>query len=228
MLDHLFNLTAYTPLELTLFVGGCYMWVIVYGIYVHQLVKHKFAEMPLFAAASNIGWEFVYGYTAPFTDMGAACLWGYRLWFIVDVFIFYGVLKFGMEQVKTIKLKEHFRPVMILTALFWAVAYFAFKSSGHDTIIGANSAYIAQAIISFLYPLWIMNSKRPMLFSRTVAWLRMFGSGLITMFMFIHYESNYYIQVVGTTCVLLDILSIYLVYQRRSEAAPVAVAEAVV
>lgn len=223
MLAYLFNLDAYTPLELTLFVSGCYMWVVVYAIYVRQIFKYKFTEMPIFAAASNIGWELIYGYVPPGTDMGAVCLWGYRIWFLVDLVIFTGVLKYGLEQVSTPKIREYFKPVIIATAVFWAVAYLAFKTSGHDTIIGANSAYIAQALISFLYPIWILRSDRPMLFSRTVAWFRTLGSGLITCFMFIHYPENFYVQVVGTTCVMLDILSIYLVYQRRMEVQAVAV-----
>ena len=48
---------AYTPLELFLFAGGCFLWVVVYVIYIINGKRLKFIEMPVFAAAGNIGWE---------------------------------------------------------------------------------------------------------------------------------------------------------------------------
>src|SRR5438105_1284292 len=91
------HLEKYTPLELFLFGVGCYLWVIVYGIYVKDIRKHRFIEMPVFAACGNIGWEFVWGFLAC-TDMGPVLQWCYRIWFVFDLFIFASVLRYGGQQ----------------------------------------------------------------------------------------------------------------------------------
>ena len=58
------NLNLYTPTELILFGGGCYLWVIVYAIYVRSIIKEKFIEMPVFAGCADIGWEFTWSFLA--------------------------------------------------------------------------------------------------------------------------------------------------------------------
>jgi hypothetical protein len=95
------NLESYTPVELVLFSVGCYLWVIVYFIYIRNIIKLKFIEIPVFAAASNLGWEFIWGFIPPPTDMGLLLVWAYRGWFLIDIFIFYGVLRYGTKQITT-------------------------------------------------------------------------------------------------------------------------------
>jgi len=81
----LINLKTYTPLEMILFAGGCYIWVVVYVIYIRHIMKRRMIGMPVFAAASNIAWELVWGFVPPFTDMGLIVVWGYRIWFLLDL-----------------------------------------------------------------------------------------------------------------------------------------------
>jgi hypothetical protein len=209
------NLESYTPVELVLFSVGCYLWVIVYFIYIRNIIKLKFIEIPVFAAASNLGWEFIWGFIPPPTDMGLLLVWAYRGWFLIDIFIFYGVLRYGTKQITTPALQQYFRPLIILTALSWGVIYYFFKTGGFDTVIGANSAYIAQICISVLYLILILRQTDVALFSLSVAWLRMIGTGLISVFMFIHYTDNHLLHTLCVLCGVLDVTYLIVFIRKR-------------
>jgi hypothetical protein len=43
----------------------------------------------------------------------------------------------------------------------------------------------------------------------------MIGSGLITIFMFIHYPTNHYLQTIAGVCLIVDCIYIYVYDQRR-------------
>jgi hypothetical protein len=208
------NLNSYTPLELILFATGCYMWVIVYFLYARNIHRHKMIGMPVFAAASNFGWEFVWSFIPPFTDMGLLCLWGYRLWFIFDLYIFYGVLKYGSAQVSIPDIKKYFRPIIAAIAVAWAVLYYLFKLQGLDTVIGAHSAYIAQSLISFLYLILLLRHHKLVWSSYTVSWLRTLGSGLISAFMFLHYPTDYFLLALAGICPVVDIIYLIVFHHR--------------
>ncbi|HMK39304.1 MAG TPA: hypothetical protein VK569_08190 [Bacteroidota bacterium] len=211
----LINLKAYTPLEMVLFAGGCYIWVAVYIIYIRHIMRHRMIGMPVFAAASNIAWELVYGFVPPSTDMGLLVVWGYRIWFLLDLYIFAGVVRLGATQVSIEALRPRFKPIIILTAAAWAVVYYFFKVEGFDTVIGAISAYVAQSLISVLYLLLLLRHHRLVWFSYPVAWLKMLGSGLITVFMFMHYPANHFLQTIAGACLIIDCIYIGVYHQRR-------------
>lgn len=211
MLEDLFNLKDYTPLELILFGGGCYLWVPVYFIYIKVILRHGHVGMPIFAAASNFAWEFVWGWIPPGTDMGPLLQWCYRIWFLLDIFIFWGVIKYGQWQISTPLVKKYFRPIIIAVTVFWLVLYYFFKQGGMDTPIGANSAYIAQFTLSILYLHLIL--RHPLTpFPKWVAWLRTIGTGMNDVFMFIHYPNNHYIHTLCVASFLCDCCFIYLLY----------------
>jgi hypothetical protein len=213
--EPLINLSSYTPLEMVLFAGGCYIWVAVYIIYIRHIMKHRMIGMPVFAAASNIAWELVWGFVPPFTDMGLIVKWGYRIWFLLDLYIFAGVIRLGAAQVSIEALKPRFKPVIIFVAIAWAVVYYFFKAEKNDTPIGAISAYVAQSFISVLYLLLLLRHHRLVWFSYPIAWLKMLGSGLITVFMFIHYPANHFLQTIAGACLVIDCMYIYVYDQRR-------------
>jgi hypothetical protein len=212
------NLESYSVVELLLFSVGCYMWVIVYFIYIRNIIKYKFIEMPVFAAASNFAWEFVWGFIPPPTDMGLLIVWAYRIWFFIDIFIFYGVLKYGYKQISTSALIPYLVPLKIITAVAWGFIYYFFKVQGFDTVIGANSAYIAQILISILYVQLILKQKDISMFSYSVAWLKMIGSGLIAIFMFVHYADNHLLHTLCVLSVTLDIAYIIIFIRKRGTA----------
>jgi hypothetical protein len=211
------NTQTYSPFELVLFAIGCGMWVVVYFLYAKHLTKHMMIGMPVFAAASNFGWEFVWGFLRPYTDMGLLFLWGYRIWFIFDLYIFYGVIRYGAEQVSTPALKRFFRPLIAFVAVCWAFLYWFFKAQGYDTPIGANSAYIAQILISILYLLLILRHRKYVWASAPISWLRSLGTGFISIFMFLHYPENHLLLMLCLLSAAIDGVYLFVYHHRMSD-----------
>jgi hypothetical protein len=216
MTEPLINTQLYSPVELVLFATGCGMWVAVYFLYAKHIYRHSMIGMPVFAAASNFGWEFVWSFLKPVTDMGILFLWGYRLWFFFDLYIFYGILRYGAAQVSIPAIKKYFKPIMVLTAVCWGFLYWFFKAQGMDTPIGANSAYIAQILISILYLLLILRDRRFVWSSAPIAWLRSLGTGMISVFMFLHYPGNYLLLSLCVLSAALDGVYLFVFHHRTT------------
>ena len=225
MLDSLVNLSSYTPLELILFGVGCYMWVVVYAIYIKEIHARKCIGMPVFAACSNFGWEIVWGVIPPSTDMGPLLVWAYRAWFFLDLYIIYGVYRYGSAQVATPALRRLFKPLVLVTIAGWTIVYYLFKSGGYDTPIGATSAYIAQMFISVLYLVLLLRHQKLVWQSLSISWLRTIGTGLNTIFLFLHYPHLHFLLSLGVMALIIDSTYIYLFLKGRKgnvgEPAPV-------
>lgn len=242
LLNSLLNLEDYTPLELILFGGGCYIWVFVYAIYIRNIIKLKYIEMPVFAACGNIAWEFIWGFVFQ-TDMGKLLVWCYQIWFFFDLFIFYSILRYGWKQIETPVLRERktFVPVHIVLALGWGLMFLTMHAGARgavsgglfswlaeltvhfrdfDTSIGAVSAFMLNLTISSLYVLLIVRQNRESLknFSFAVAWLKMLGTGMNTVFMNIHYADNYFLRYLAIATTTVDCIYIALFWRLRRQA----------
>jgi hypothetical protein len=222
----LVNLKDYTPLELFLFATGCYLWVVVYVLYIRSIVKKKFIEAPIFAVCGNIGWEFAWSFLLR-TDMGPLLQWCYRFWFLFDLFIFYGVLRYGWEQVRTEAFRKVLQPLLITLAVFHAAAFYFMAASGLDTSIGANSAFLLNFALSVLYVFVLFQQRELGNLGRVswlIAWLKMIGTGTNTVFMNIHpaYADNSFLHFLSIATTSVDCVYIYLVWKLKRQAASVA------
>ena len=214
--NSLLNTQKYPWRELIPFLVGCTLWVVVYAIYIRDAFKLKRAEMPMFAGASNLAWEFLWSFAFR-PDMGLLVLWGYRAWFFLDIFIFFLLVRHGAWQIQSPRLRRHFTTMSVASVAFWGIGYYYFIAEGHDTPIGANSAYIAQAFISFLYLLQIIETEEIGNYSWPVVWLRSVGSGLTTVFMFMHYVdgAHRFLLFMAGTCLVLDVACIWVFAGKR-------------
>ncbi len=214
----LLDTQIYPVPELILFVAGCFMWVIVYAIFIQRILQRKLIEMPFIAAASNIAWEFLWGFVF-YPDMGKLIHWGYKAWAILDILIIYAVIQYGDWQVSSAQAKRFYKLLCAGIALFWLAVYYFLKRDGYDTPIGANSAYIAQILISIYYIPLILKSPLEK-FSYPVLWLRTVGTGLITVFMFMHYTvgQNGLLHTLAAASLVLDCFCIYVFIQKRKGA----------
>jgi len=234
--SQLVNLRDYTPLELFLFATGCYLWVVVYALYIRSIVKKKFIEAPVFAVCGNIGWEFSWSFLLR-TDMGPLLQWCYRFWFLFDLFIFYGVLRYGWEQVRTEAFRKVLKPLLVALAVFDAAAFYFMAASGLDTSIGANSAFLLNFTLSMLYVFVLFQQRELGNLGRVswlIAWLKMIGTGTNTVFMNIHpaYADNSFLHFLSIATTSVDCVYIYLVWKLKRQAkaarsAPAAVRSAV-
>ncbi|MFM7022005.1 MAG: hypothetical protein ACKOXB_03440 [Flavobacteriales bacterium] len=195
---------------------GCLFWVIAYAAIVHTMIKKKFVEMPFFIAAGNLAWELVWS-TIYFPDTGILFAIQYQGAFLLDCFIFYYVWKYGADHIKLPELKKNFKVVFICCFIGWLPVNYFFVKNGFDTSIGANSGFILNIIISVLYPV-VMIQTGAQYFSKTVAWSKMLGTGLITVSLFFFYPENYFVQTLGIIVLILDCFYIYLLnlFQKKA------------
>jgi hypothetical protein len=209
------NCIPYTWPELILFAGGCLMWVVAYGLIIYNARKLKLLDMAIAAGCSNFAWEFVWSF--PFkTDMGWFLVWTYRAWFFLDIYIFWLLLKYGSSQVSAPLMKKYFKPLCVGLLALFTLLYYWFVKEGHDTLIGANSAYIAQMFVSILSLTLLLNNPDLKGFSFNVAWLRTFGTGANTVFMFLHYRQNHFLHSMAATSFVIDMVFIVAFLKLRS------------
>ncbi len=210
----LFNLTDYTPLELILFSTGCFMWIIVYLIYVKNIYSIKFVEMPAIAAGSNFAWEWVWGF-ANHTDMGLLCQWFYQAWIIIDIYIIYGVLRYGYKQFTFSFSQKNAKAFTLASIVFFSFVYYFMVEEGWDTSIGSHSAYVCQLILSWFYAANIISAKSIKPYSILANWLRTYGTGIISVFMFIHYPNDHVLHILAVGAFVLDHVFLFHYYQRK-------------
>lgn len=203
-LNYWINTEKYSTAALIWNGVGCLFWVITYAALVKEIIKRKFVEMPFFIAAGNIAWEFVWSFLYH-PDTGKLYALSYQGAFVLDVFIYYHVFKYGAKQIEIPLMKKHFKTIAAALLIVWLPLNYFFVAQGFDTSIGANSGYILNLMISFLYPLLLLRSN-PGNFSQTVAWCKWIGTGCITVSMFLIYPDNYFVQVLGVCCFILDLI----------------------
>ena len=201
--DALLNFDAYTPGQMLLYGVGCFGWVIFYGFVVRDILRKKFVEIPAPSVVTNISWEFVWGFLfAP--DMGQLFVWGYRVWFVLDVFITYSLFKYGHKQVRSPILKKYFRPAAAVGIPIWTLAIYFFVAQGFDTPTGLTSGYILNVIIAVLYILLILRHPTLSDFSYMVAWSKMLGTALASVFCFIVLSDKPFLLTMCVVCFIVD------------------------
>ena len=58
------NWQDYTGLEFFFYGVGSFLWVIAYVIYIRNILRYKYVEMPVFAGCCDVAWEFVWSFLA--------------------------------------------------------------------------------------------------------------------------------------------------------------------
>lgn len=212
------NLTDYTALQLALYAGGAYLWVVAYVIYIRNGIRYQYVEMPAFAAAGNIGWEFCWALLFR-TNLGELSRYAHFAWFALDLVIFWLVLKHGKKQTDLPWLRRLWVPVMLFCAVASGLFYGSFVRQGFDVGSTIQSAYICQLPISFLYIPLMLRQKDLRAFSLWTAWTRTLGTGVIGVFAFMRYPDHSFLLTMAVIAAAVDFVYIYLLAQRKREIA---------
>ncbi|UOZ07013.1 hypothetical protein [Amycolatopsis sp. WQ 127309] len=206
----------YSSLQIGLFAAGCVLWGLAYLLLLRNSLRNRFVEMPLVAACSNIAWEFVWAWLFA-VDLGSVFTWAIRGWFLLDLVIFALVLRHGRKQLRDPRGRRSVAVQLATTAVVFAVLYATFVGQGLDTPAGAISAYIAQLFISVLYYTLALRPDMPArLFSLTFAWLRTAGSGVMTVFMLLHYPDNHFLIGMAVLSAALDVGYLVLFTRKKN------------
>jgi len=219
-----FNTQKYSVPLLVLFGVGCFGWVVAYVAIVKNALKNRFLEIPAGAVVANIAWEFVWGFLYP-NELGRFFSWGYRAWFFFDLAIVYMLFRYGERQVELSELQAVFKPACVFGIAAWAVGIYFFVGEGYDTGYGAISGYILNTMMSALYVVILLRHGELYDFSLVVAWSKMLGTALLTVFNFVVQSGNPYLLLLCLLTLALDLLYIGLFYAVRSgKAAPLVAA----
>ncbi len=210
------DVAGYTQLELALYVGGFFLWGIAYAVVVVNIVRHRFVEIPAFAVAANVTWEFVWGWFFQ-VPMGALLQWMYRGGWALDMCITYGIWRYGYLQVRTPRARRALRPAFLFSLVAFVPTYYFFAREGYDLPLGSTSAYLCNLLDSGLYISLLLATDDVRPFSPVVAWTKMLGTALVTVFVFLRYPDNRFVQTLGVIVFVLDVAYIAMLHRRRAE-----------
>ena len=214
-----FNLQDYTITQHVFFLTGAILWVVAYLKTLGVIKKSKFVEIPLLAVCANFCWEFLWSWVF-MTDMGLVYVWGYRIWFFLDVFIVISLFRYGYKQIR-IPAMVKWSTVIIIAGLaswgymlFFYIQQFDFPMSH----MGAFSGYILNVFMSALYIPTLLGLRDQFPFSRLVAWSKGVGTFLITIFMFLKFPEYPFLISMTVVTTLLDATYITLFEIGRKQA----------
>jgi hypothetical protein len=152
----------------------------------------------------NVTWEFLWGFVWKVEMMGGTLQWFYRLGCLLDVFILACVFVYGRKQVSLPALKRWFAPMVVASLAGWTLFYWTFKNQGYDLPLGSNSAYAINVVMSILYINLVLRVKDMHAFSADIGWLKGVGTGMVTVFVFLAYPENHFVQALGILTAILD------------------------
>jgi hypothetical protein len=216
------NWQDYTGLEFFFYGVGSFLWVIAYVIYIRNILRYKYVEMPVFAGCCDVAWEFVWSFMATNT-MGMLFQAANYIWFFLDAgFIFtYGVLFFGRKQFTLPQLQKRsfYLPMCLGIAFAAGAATWFLHHQGLDNGVGGRSAYLIQLSISFLYIPLMLRQADLRFFSFTANWTRALGSAMVVVFFLLHYPDDRFLHTIGATAAIVDATFLILFKQKERQLA---------
>jgi hypothetical protein len=215
--EPLVNTAKYGAPALLFFAAGGIAWALAYIGVLREIVRRNFVEIPATAVCANIAWEFTWGLVYR-TDLGSIFAWGYRLWFLLDVFIVWGLLRYGVRHLATRKLREYFRVSVSLAILAFCATLFLFVRQGYDTSTGLLSGYMVTLLMSALYIPQFFRERDRTPYSPFVAWCKLLGNGLVIGFCVLVYPDNHFLQSICGITLVLDVYYVFLFHTRRGPA----------
>jgi len=212
--EPLVNTAEYSTPALLFFAAGGLAWALAYMGVLREIVRRKFVEIPATAVAGNIAWEFTWGIVHR-TDLGALFVWGYRTWFLLDVFIVWGLLRYGVRHLATPRLRDYFRLAVVLAILAFTATLYLLVRQGYDTSTGLVSGYMVTLMMSALYIPQFFRERDRAPYSPFVAWCKLLGNGLVIGFCVLVYPENRFLLTLCAVTLVLDVYYVYLFHTRR-------------
>ncbi len=214
------NTIAYTNFELALCLIGSALWVAVYVEIIRNVHRNRFLEMPVFVVAGNFVWEGLYSwFYSDYINLGDLLLWGYRAWFLLDIYIVWLALRYGAKQFHNPYLQKHIKPIFFGLLACYLLLNWATIESGLDNMplggdgsvrLGGISAYVLNIIISVGYLYIYLRHRRVAGFSISTAWMKGVGTLCFSVFFAIKDSHNYLLLAMATIVAVLDFGYIYI------------------
>ncbi|AOP33560.1 hypothetical protein A0128_06685 [Leptospira tipperaryensis] len=210
-----YYLGKFTPLENFFLFLGVILWAYVYYALIADSNRKQFIEMPVFIACGNIIWEFLWGFVIQ-EDMGIVLNWGYKIAFVLDIFIFINVFRYGQKQFRTSISILEYRLLLLVLLISWGALIYTYYINRYDLFTGSNSAYILNLFISGMYPVLFLSMGNSKLFSYPIAWCKFLGTVFFTVFLFLYFPKEYFVLCLGVLVFIADAYYVYIFSKRRT------------
>lgn len=213
------DLHRYSGWEVFWYIGGFLLWTPAYVQVIRIAWREKRLEIPAIAAIGNITWEFMWGFLYR-VDMGWGLQLVYQAAFVLDCFILWNVFRYGALQSSNQRVRDAFPWLAIAMIVGWAAFYAGMRGGGYDLPLGSVSAYTLNIAESAVY-LWVGISVLDIRSqSVIVAWSKGLGTGMVTVFVFLRYSGNDFIQVISVMVAALDLAYFAVLIARRASHRP--------
>ena len=101
--------------------------------------------------------------------------------------------------------------------MFWILFSYTHRTEGYDTLIGANSGYIINVILSLQCLILLFQTADTTEFSLLLGLCRLLGTGLITVSLFYFYPNSRFVQLLGISCFVMDSVYNYVLWKRNGQ-----------
>ncbi len=208
------NLETYTVTELSFLFAGTMLWNVAYFVIVRNAIRYKKVEMPFLAVCSNIAWEFAWAFLL-YTDLGKLFEWGLRIWFFLDVAIFYYTVKYGAGQMSKDLFGKKFLPFLLSLVLWWIPVFYFFETEGLDTKMGTTSAYMITVVMAALFVYNATRRAPGLISTKTVSISKFLGNTSMSIFVYLHHPEAHFLHWLTTAVFVLNIVYIIQVFRRK-------------
>jgi hypothetical protein len=213
------NTDVYSPAQILLYAGGFLAWTPAYVAIIYRAIKRRQLEMPVVAAIGNITWELLWGFFYK-QNMG----WGldiiYKGAFIIDVLIFWAVIRFGAQQIRNAEVRRYFPLLVAALVVGWLAFYAGLKDTHYELPLGSVGAYIDNVEMSALY-LWLgLTLVDPRRLSPVGAWSKGIGTVMVTVFVFLAYPDNSFVKTLAIMVGVMDVAYIAVLTSRLRRPTP--------
>lgn len=205
--------SEYSAWELFWYIGGFLVWTPTYVVIIWRAYRQRVVEIPILAALANVTWEFVWGFLVE-VPMGWGLQVVYQLAFVIDCVILLAVFRYGWKQTDLLVVRRWWPAIVLALIAAFVVFYVTFERQGYDLPLGSNSAYLDNVMMSGLY-LWFGLTRDPRSLSTVAAWGKGVGTGMVTVFVFLRYPDNHFVQALGIVVAVLDLTYLVVLRARR-------------
>ncbi|MDJ0707625.1 MAG: hypothetical protein QNJ46_30480 [Leptolyngbyaceae cyanobacterium MO_188.B28] len=167
---------AYNPWIWFNIIGemGCLLWIIAYVLIFFKAKQDRTYGLPLIAICLNFAWEALAAFILP----NPVDLWQWfaRIWFGLDLFLVWQLIKYGREEMDIPEVRQHFLKIVASIFIASIVAEYTFVMTYFDRL-GIVTAFFSNLVMSALFiPFFFARRHDRRGLSLPAAWCKMLGT----------------------------------------------------
>jgi hypothetical protein len=146
--------------------------------------REKTYGVPFACISFNVVWEFLWSFNLVDQDLFWFFEWGNRFWLVIDILLFYQLLKYGRKEMQAYPLiQKHFLKVVAFAAVLNTIGLVGFTTYFGD-FTGSASSMSMNLVMSILFIFFLFARWDDLRgISYPAAWLKMIGTGAAGVFL---------------------------------------------